>query len=303
MQPRGAFVDLAELVRLNRPSQQLSLRTAPRRAAQLSGNWQSRILGRGLDFAEVREYQAGDDIRTMDWRVTARTGKAHTRLFTEERERPIILAADLRSPMFFGSQQCFKSVTAAGALSLLAWAAQQHRDRVGGLVIGDRAHREIRPKAGKRGVLSLLHSLEEFSHKLDNPAAEHEQSMEDLLHKLQRVGKPGSAIYLASDFHDFNRKSAQLLHQIVRHAQLTLLFISDPLEWQLPAGGSLWVTDGERRRRLQDSAQIEGILPARLATLHRHCDPLGIEVLPLSTADPLVTLMQRRFSDLPRKVG
>ena len=290
----GAYTQLDSLVTLQQYSRQMNLLSAPRRAAQLSGNWQTRIRGRGMDFAEVREYQPGDDIRSMDWRVTARTGSPHSRVFTEERERPVILAADLRSPMFFGSTLGFKSVTAAASLALIGWAAQNSRDRVGGLVIGDDVHRESRPKNGKKGVLGVLHNLDDFSQLLTNPLNIAEQSMLDLLLKLQRVTRPGSSVYLASDFHDFNDDCVPHLQRLARHAQLTLLCISDPLEWQLPTGNSLWVTDGQQRQLLSRQDQLNDLLPQRIERL-RACTGDRIELLDIRGDGQVLDLLQRRY--------
>ncbi|WP_261844357.1 DUF58 domain-containing protein [Aliamphritea ceti] len=290
----GAYTRLESLVQLQQYSRQMNLLSAPRRAAQLSGNWQTRIRGRGMDFAEVREYQPGDDIRSMDWRVTARTGSPHSRVFTEERERPVILAADLRSSMFFGSTLGFKSVTAAASLALIGWAAQNSRDRVGGLVMGDNAHRESRPKNGKKGVLGVLHNLDDFSRLLTNPLHTAEQSMLDLLLKLQRVTRPGSSVYLASDFHDFNDDCVPHLQRLARHAQLTLLCISDPLEWKLPEGNSLWVTDGQQRQLLSQQDQLNELLPQRIERL-RACTGDGIELLDIRGDGQVLDLLQRRY--------
>ena len=125
----------------------------------LAGPNKSNFRGRGIDFEEVRNYQPGDDIRSIDWRVTARTGTAHTKLFREERERPVLVAVDQRSSMFFGSSHCFKSVLAAQLASLLAWSALDAGDRVGGLVFNDASHREIRPRRSRKTVLALLSQI------------------------------------------------------------------------------------------------------------------------------------------------
>merc|ERR1711916_149956 len=122
-----------------------------------------------MEFEEVRVYQPGDDIRTIDWRVTARTQVAHTKLFQEEREKPVLLVVDQRSNMFFGSQRCFKSVYAAHIAATLGWAAIYQNDRVGALVFGDDQQRDVRPKRSKHAQLSFLQQLVEFNHKLISP--------------------------------------------------------------------------------------------------------------------------------------
>ncbi len=117
----------------------------------------------------MRSYQPGDDIRTIDWRVTARTGSAHTKLFREERERPVLVVVDQRSSMFFGSSHCFKSVLAAQLASLLAWSALHGGDRVGGLVFNEQGHQEVRPRRSRKTVLALLSQISQLQ---SSPAPE-----------------------------------------------------------------------------------------------------------------------------------
>jgi len=126
-------VSVAELVALRSSLGKLKARSGKRVKAPMSGGSSSAALGRGLDFSEVREYHGGDDVRLIDWKVTARTGKAHTKLFNEERERPFFIALDLRPPMFFGTRVAFKSVVAARLCALVAWAAASHSQAVKGL--------------------------------------------------------------------------------------------------------------------------------------------------------------------------
>src|SRR5210317_1518756 len=115
---RGAYTQLDDLIAQRFPAQQLTLKRRNRALSALAGPNKTNFRGRGIDFEEVRNYQPGDDIRTIDWRVTARTGNAHTKLFREERERPVMVVTDQRSGMFFGSSHCCKSVLAAQLASL-----------------------------------------------------------------------------------------------------------------------------------------------------------------------------------------
>src|SRR6056300_461999 len=151
---RGAYATLEDLIALRFPAQQLRLARRKKALSALTGPNKSNFRGRGIDFEEVRSYQPGDDIRTIDWRVTARTGSAHTKLFREERERPVLVVVDQRSSMFFGSSHCFKSVLAAQLASLIAWSALDAGDRVGGLVFNGEEHREIRPRRSRKNVLA-----------------------------------------------------------------------------------------------------------------------------------------------------
>ena len=136
-----------------RPGRWTRLLASAPGAIDSGGGYVSPYRGRGMEFEEVRAYQPGDDIRNMDWRVTARTGRPHTKLFREERERPVLFLVDLGPSMAFGTRVAFKSVVAARAAALLAWAARDNGDRIGGIVFAGKRHRELRPAARERGML------------------------------------------------------------------------------------------------------------------------------------------------------
>ncbi len=245
-------------------------------------------------------YQPGDEIRSIDWRVTARTQKPHTKLYREEQERPVLLAADLRSSMFFGSQSCFKSVLCSALISALAWIGLANRDRIGGLVFGDQQHRDIRPKRSKHAALELIQQLQRFAGQLNTPCpAQHSQSLQQMLEKLLPVCRPGTGLSLASDFHDLDERCFKLLYQLSRHADLTLFMLYDPLERQLPHNDQLWVTDGQRRQRLSAATDQHGLIDSRIAMLESRCSPLGISVINLATDEPLLD----RLSALYAKMG
>ncbi|MCY3731458.1 MAG: DUF58 domain-containing protein, partial [Rhodospirillaceae bacterium] len=142
-----ARIELAELIGLKRAGE--SLRVGALRVRALdSGGHLSRFKGRGVEFDESRPYEPGDDLRHMDWRVTARTGKPHTKVFREERDRPVILWLDLRRPMLFATRGAYKAVRAAQTAALVAWSAVANGDRLGGLVFSEREHVELRPRLG-----------------------------------------------------------------------------------------------------------------------------------------------------------
>ena len=148
-------VTLADLVRLRPAGEALRL-TAPRIRVAIEGGHVSPYKGRGVEFDESRPYQPGDDLRTMDWRVTARTGKPHTKVFREERNRPVFVWLDLRRPMLFATRGAFKGVRAAEIAALVAWSAVANGDRLGGLVFSETEHHEQRPALGARAALRLL---------------------------------------------------------------------------------------------------------------------------------------------------
>ncbi|MBE9538103.1 MAG: DUF58 domain-containing protein, partial [Proteobacteria bacterium] len=221
----GAYVSLADLIALRFPAGQLCLARKKRALSTLAGPNKSNFRGRGIDFEEVRRYQPGDDIRTIDWRVTARSGNAHTKLFQEERERPVLIVVDQRHGMFFGSGHCFKSVLAAHLASLLAWGALDNGDRIGGLVFNGADHREIRPRRSRKTALALLSHIDSYNHALplapELPTPSGESSFAGMVHNLRRIAKPGSAIFLISDFHGANDERAQeYLFQLAQHTEI-----------------------------------------------------------------------------------
>ena len=150
-----ARIELAELIRLKPAGESLKIGALRVRAIEAGGHL-SRLKGRGVEFDESRPYQPGDDLRTMDWKVTARTGKPHTKVFREERDRPVILWLDLRRPMLFATKGVFKAVRAAQTAALVAWSAVANGDRLGGLIFSDREHVELRPRLGRRAALRML---------------------------------------------------------------------------------------------------------------------------------------------------
>ncbi|MFT5722569.1 MAG: hypothetical protein ACI9W6_002899 [Motiliproteus sp.] len=285
----GAYPDLQQLIGLHRSCQQLKLSSLGRLRHSAAGERQTRRRGRGMEFEEVRPYQPGDDIRSIDWRVTARTQTPHTKLYREEQERPVLLAADLRSSMFFGSQTCFKSVLCANLMSALGWITLANRDRIGGIIFGDQSHCELRPKRSKHRVLEWIRQLQQFAQQLDSPCPEQPpQPLYSLLQKLLPICRPGSGLYIASDFHDLDERCYRLLYQLSRHADLTLFVLYDPLERQLPATEGLWVTDGQHRQPLSTALTQQTLIEDRLEALQHRCQPLGVRVLSLGTDEPLL---------------
>ncbi|MFZ1834409.1 MAG: DUF58 domain-containing protein, partial [Pseudomonadales bacterium] len=193
----GPYCDLPTLLRLRAAAASLRITPPSRALSRMSGPLRSNMRGRGIEFEEVRAYEAGDDIRNIDWRVTARTGSAHTKLFREERERPVYLLVDQRRTMFFGSRHTLKSVQAIHAAALLAWATLDGGDRIGGLVLGDHEHHEVRPQRSRHAVLALLRLCHEFNHRLGIPREQSAAACLDLataLAGIRRVARPGSLV-------------------------------------------------------------------------------------------------------------
>ncbi len=238
-------VSLKTLIDLARPAGGLNLKHSAVRAGQ-SGGYVSRFKGRGMEFEEARVYQPGDDIRSIDWRVTARTGKTHTKVFREERERPVFISVDNRAAMHFATRGVFKSVLAAKLAGLLAWIAQHHGDRIGGQIFTEQLCRELKPKNGKHAVLRFLNAVVsggELATDLiagQNSAAHPTApviTLEQVLARLMQHARPGCLVYIISDFRGINDQVEATLAKLSRHCEVVLMFVFDSLESRLPEKG------------------------------------------------------------------
>jgi len=234
-----------DLIALQGHAATLGLHPAGPARAQLAGSHQSRFRGRGMDYQESRPYQAGDDVRSMDWRVTARTTTPHVKLYQEERERPVILFVHLHAGMFFGTRGMLKSALAARVAALLAWAAVERGDRVGAM-IADGTHCELPPRGGKQGVLQLVRQLVAHTDpRLGLAADANAVDLNAGLRRLCRVSLPGSQVLLVGDFHGIDDESGRLLHRLRQHCDVVALQVADPIELAPPPPARYGVAVGD----------------------------------------------------------
>ena len=246
----GAYTDVTELIRLRHAAREIDSVTIDKSSNPLSGLLTSKFRGRGIDFAEVRRYEPGDDVRTIDWRVTARTQIAHTKLFQEEKERPVLILVDQSHSLFFGSVFSFKSVLAAQAAALIAWVSLENGDRVGGIVFAETGHREVRPRRSKHAVLRLLNEINDFNHRLNKDRGNEDSAtdyLSEALLNVRRVAKHGSTIFLISDYDHFSKDALLHLRQLSRHNDIIGVHVSDPMEHNLPSPDLYTITDGQQR--------------------------------------------------------
>ena len=220
--------DLNELLALRGAARRLRLSSRRPARALHSGGHRSIQRGRGLEFQEVRPYVAGDDPRSIDWRVTARRGRPHTKLFREERERPVWLLADLHAGMFFGTRRQLKSAAALRAAALLAWTAAAAGDRVGAVVIGSSSVRIVPPRAREAGVLPVLATLVQMQPTA--PSAPGQQNLNTGVRALAPLVHPGSLILVLSDFATVEADIEPSWAALAVHNELQLFWITDPLE-------------------------------------------------------------------------
>ena len=242
----GAYVDFQHLASFQLAAKHLPLEKNRKAISFLSGPYKTQIRGRGMEFEDVREYQAGDDIRNIDWRVSARTGKAHSKIFHEEREKPVLIVVDQRQNMFFASTTAMKSVLAADLAAYIAWAAKHKGDRVGALIFNNEDKQDIRPRNQRKTVLQILHFLSQYNQQLNgfNQAKNH--SINEALLELKRIAKPGTQIFIISDFCDIDEGSKNLLHDLAKHSEVVALQTLDTLEENLPVQGLYKASNGKQ---------------------------------------------------------
>jgi len=225
----------------------------PGRLALRDGRHISPVRGRGMEFDDIRRFQQGDDIRQLDWKLLARTGELHTRLFREERERPVFIVADMGASMQFASRGHFKSLLVAYAASLVSWAAQIGGDRIGGQILTAQGEPQLhKPRNSRQAVTGFISSLATAV----GAEGERRTDLHTVLNQLEGLLSTGTQCYLFSDFRDLDKGLAGRLQRLAQRCELQLVMLSDPLERALPEGDSLCFMGGGQEIRLgaQDSA-------------------------------------------------
>ncbi|MBK0326377.1 DUF58 domain-containing protein [Rhodobacteraceae bacterium F11138] len=294
-------VDLRHLLRLGNGARSLSL--LPRQPAHsvLNGRHASKLRGRGLNFEELRGYQTGDDIRTIDWKVTARTGKPHVRVYTEERDRPTLVLVDQRMSMFFGSRQYMKSVVAAEAAAIAAHRLLAQGDRVGGLVFGDSTIAEHRPIRSPGALYRLLASMAEANQRLHAQArATAPDTLNRVLQAASRIAKTNYLVLVFSDFDGTDETTEPLIRRLAQNNDVLLFSVTDTLGRTLPARFRLVASDGELQAELDGSAddtrqRLQDMLTGRLDRVAGWARKYGLPFLPLDTDAPALEQLHRLF--------
>jgi len=278
------FADGVQLTQKELLACQILAKALPERRskarANLAGNRASLIKGRGMEFAEVRHYQPGDDVRTIDWRVTARTGKVHTKLFVEERERPVLILLDMSQSLYFGSTLLLQSVQAAHLATTLGWNAIDHGDRLGALIATEHEHIELKPRSRQQGILQLIASITSVHEQQLAQMSTNQARPEHMLlacQRLRRLAKPGSLIWIISDGTNINSACLAPLSDLKRHCDMGAFLITDPLregKLALPPRFELPVRDGNQELVL-DRAGFDAWLNTQLSSQHAFIDMMA----------------------------
>jgi uncharacterized protein (DUF58 family) len=306
----GVYVDLEQLIALEQKGRKVSLLPRQPVHSLLSGRYASRMRGRGLNFEEIRDYRSGDDVRSIDWKVTARLQSPHVRVFDEERDRQGLLVVDQRLSMFFGTRRAMKSVTAAEIAAVVAWRILSVGDRVGGIVFNDRSIEEVRPQRSRRIVLQYLTKLAEQNQALGvgRGITRDAAMLNRALDRIRRVAPHDATIVIFSDFDGADETTRHAIAALAAHNTVIAVLIHDPSQSELPAAGRMTVTDGELQIALDVAhgstrQNILDMSKTRLRSVFEWTRDFGVPVLPLSTAEEPVNQLHHLLGLLPQVIN
>lgn len=287
----GTTLELNALIRLRANAHGLELGARRRVLSAQAGGYLSVYHGRGMEFDEVRAYQPGDDARTIDWRVTARRGRPHTKLFREERERPVMFLVDLHPGMFFGSRVQYKSVLAGRLSALLGWAAVRAGDRVGGIIQAADGHREIQPAARESGLLPLLKAIIQLQPA--EPGNIVPGRMDRALARMARIALPGSMVVILSDFRELGDNAEKYMSTMAQHNDVIAALLYDPLETTPPPPGFYRL--GVNQKRVTVDTRNALVIKQWQAQFQSHREKIrslclrhAMHIMEIATNDPMV---------------
>ena len=292
--------------------------------APQSGKHLSAYKGQGMDFHESRNYQTGDDIRHIDWRVTAKTGKPHTKVFTEERERPLMLIVDMRKPMFFGTKNCYKSVLAAKIASILVWKTLLDGDKAGGIILSDsrtssisastfasntgshkgskdRLRKSHKPSRSQAAASRFVNSLAQATQTVDfsDKSAQLAETLKYISSTVDPIINKGAQLIILSDFRGLDEDAKCKLLSFANRTSLTLLSISDPFEESLATySGKLLLTDGSKGgKNITLTQDMQTRYQQRLESRQKYLKELSlqpnIQCISFSTADQAPVILSK----------
>ncbi|MCW8346361.1 DUF58 domain-containing protein [Vibrio sp. ZSDZ65] len=293
MDPRVA-VSVSDLIMTKQWSHAFSLPSSNKVASRLAGSHPSSLRGRGLDFEEYRHYQAGDDVRNIDWLVTMKTNQPHVRVHQQEKDRAVLFCVEQGTSMFFSSQQTMKSVVAAQLLAACSWQVLRQGDRIGAVVVDDESLHWFKPSQSQNALLRLFRTLESLHLNLvSNACRRHSlQGKPNLNRALNRMllqRTQGSLVVVISDFFDFDDNSSRLMTQLKRHNDVVCLAVQDPMEQALIVNDTSYFSDGDYQVMVDSTYQTK--LEAFNATRQAHQDNIkqqlqskGIRYIQLDTS-------------------
>ena len=303
----AVFASLESLVRDKYQTYRLTTVEGRKTSKHDIGEARSIFKGRGMDFDEVREYQPGDDVRLVDWHLTAKIGKVYTKVFHEERERQVWFLIDLRSGMKFGTKQAFKSVIASHIMAMLAWFFIQKTDKVGGLVLSDSKIHVFRSSKLRKRVMSFFNVVSENTRKEQHfEKIEEEISLTQATLKLRRSCRNGNIIFVISDFSDLNEDTLKCFASLARTNELTFINVYDVLEGRCPTPNLYAISDGKSESVLDTrSKDIHDAyiyyFQKRLLQLESFVTKYHIKYIPVCSEDNYYDVVAKSLSSQEKK--
>jgi uncharacterized protein (DUF58 family) len=306
----GVYASLSELVALQHKARGFSFLPVQPIHSLLAGRHASRLRGRGLDFDELRHYQFGDEVRQIDWKASNRTRKTQVRVYTEERERAVLLVIDQRLKMFFGSQRNMKSVTAAETAGLVAWRVIFVKDRVGAVVFNDSAIVEIRPRRSRGTVMQILGAVLKQNHALaiDTGIVPRAPMLNEALRRVDRLATHDMLVCLITDGYGADQETERLTTRIARHNDLLVSLIYDPLEAELPAAGPLVFNEGKRQLEVDTGLNrfrtaFRDSFDERVQLAHEFLLQREVPLISISTAEDVAAQLRRVLGQATSRVA
>lgn len=301
----GVYVTLEELIKLQLKAEGFSF--LPRQPIQsaLSGRHASRLRGRGLNFEELRGYLLGDDIRNIDWKVTARTQKPHVRVYTEEKDRPAIIVCDQRISMFFGTKKDMKSVTAANLSALATWRILNSDDKVGSVVFDDSGIKEIKPKRSKSNASLIFRDIEEFNNNLNVESAisPNPQMLNKVLEHVSRIATHDFLVVVISDFHGLDDNSKKYLMNIAEHNDVVSFLVYDTAAIDMPRDGKFVFSENELQIEVnfenkKTHTPISQFANERLKNVDAVLKEIGVPIFRINNVDDIGEQLRMHFGNL-----
>ncbi|KFA98000.1 DUF58 domain-containing protein [Vibrio sp. ER1A] len=271
--------------------------------SRLVGGHLSGFRGRGLEFEEFRHYQAGDDVRNIDWLVTAKTNQPHVREYRQEKDRTVLLCVDQRSNMYFSTVEIMKSVVAAQVTAALSWQVLQQSDRVGALVFGTQGLSWFKPRRAHSELLRLFRLLETENKELVKRNSETERvTFNGVVQRLLRQKLKGAVIVVISDFSDFDSETRFMIRRLQAHNDLVCVSIQDPMEQELLIQEAICFSDGELQVAVDSSFQekidnYNTLWQQHHLSVKQELQSLGIPYLQLDTSGQHFSQLKQQLSE------
>lgn len=307
------YPDFNELISLRSYAARFLLSSDNFVTSSLAGDYDSPFYGQGLEFEGVREYCYGDDIRNIDWRVTARMGKSHTKIFKEERQRDVLLCADIGSNMYFGTRNTFKSLQVARIMAILGWIAVANRNKLKTCLFADNQKLKFFAKKTNKALLcATLRSLSNQDNHIygkdDFANSLNIEGIDNMLIHINKLSQKGSLIYIISDFHSVTDNLYRGLSNLRRRSNIVLITVDDIADRELIQVGDLFCSsniNNQEKFYLNTSERLNiqnyrEIWQKNRSKLQNFAQKLAINIMSFTTQDDIKKELLLKLKNIKR---